>query len=69
MWRNREVNQSTDKLLTIAGIAAVSLAMGWSDETKIDNLGQYSRPPSLGCKGMETDVGKLGERGGGAFTC
>ena len=49
MWKNREVNQSTDKLLSIAGIAAISLAMGWSNETKVDNLGECSRPPGLAC--------------------
>ena len=60
MWRNREVNQSTDKLLSIAGIAAISLAMGWSNETKVDNLGQYRILLFFGCRG---DTG--GERGGG----
>lgn len=39
MWKNRGVNQSADKLLSIAGIAAISLALGWSNETKVDNLG------------------------------
>ena len=57
MWKNRGVNQSTEKLLSIAGIAAISLAMGWSDETKVDNLGQYIRPPVLaygdGSKGRD----------------
>ena len=40
MWKNRGVNQSADKLLSIAGIAAISLAMGWNNETKVDNLGE-----------------------------
>lgn len=39
MWKNRAVNQSSDQLLSIAGIAAISLALGWSDETTVDNLG------------------------------
>lgn len=47
MWKHREVNESTDKLLSIAGIAAISLAIGWSNETKVDNLGQYGRTPSF----------------------
>ena len=50
MWKHRGVNQSTDKLLSIAGIAALSLAMGWSNETKVDNLGQRGTlHPLLGC--------------------
>ena len=48
MWKNRAVNQSTDKLLSIAGIAAISLAMGWSNETTVDNLGNIS-VLMLGC--------------------
>ena len=70
MWKNRGVNQSTDKLLTIAGIAAISLAMGWSDETKIDNLGRYSRPPVIvhvgGRRGGE---GRGGGGGKGWASC
>lgn len=40
MWKNRAVNKSSEQLLSIAGIAAVSLAVGWSNETTVDNLGQ-----------------------------
>ena len=39
MWKNRAVNQSSETLVSIAGIAAFSLAMGWSNETTVDNLG------------------------------
>lgn len=63
MWKHREVNESTDKLLSIAGIAAISLAIGWSNETKVDNLGQYGRTPSFALAGS---VGPRGQasRGG-----
>ncbi len=40
MWKNRAVNQSSETLVSIAGIAAFSLAMGWSNETTVDNLGE-----------------------------
>ena len=46
MWKNRAVNQSSEQLLSIAGIAAISLAMGWSNETTVDNLGQSSLGPT-----------------------
>lgn len=39
MYKNRALNKSSDSLLSIAGIAAISLALGWSDETTVDNLG------------------------------
>ena len=42
MWKNREVNQSSETLVSIAGIAAFSLAMGWSNETTVDNLGDFA---------------------------
>ena len=42
MWKNRALNQSSETLLSIAGIAAFSLAMGWSNETTVDNLGLSS---------------------------
>ena len=64
MWKHREVNESTDKLLSIAGIAAISLAIGWSNETKVDNLGQYSRTPAFGLGGA-WNPGARGGRGGG----
>ena len=44
MWKNRAINQSSEQLLSIAGIAAISLAMGWSNETTVDNLGGSSCP-------------------------
>ncbi|DBA72724.1 TPA: hypothetical protein ACH3X2_010122 [Trebouxia sp. C0005] len=39
MWKNRALNQSSETLVSIAGIAAFSLAMGWSNETTVGNLG------------------------------
>lgn len=40
MWKNRAVQQSTDQLLSIAGIAVISLAMGSSKATSVDNIGK-----------------------------
>ena len=41
MYKNRAVNQTSEQLVSIAGIAAISLALGWSDETTVDNLGPH----------------------------
>lgn len=67
MWKHREVNESTDKLLSIAGIAAISLAIGWSNETKVDNLGQPGRTPSFAPGGAWDPGGRQG-RGGEEFS-
>lgn len=42
LWKNRSVQQSTDQLLSIAGFAAISLAMGSNDATTVDNVGKQS---------------------------
>ena len=70
LWKHREVNQTTEKLLSIAGIAALSLAMGWSNETKVDNLGKLRRVHTSTCMsywGMHQHMGR--GRGEGACHC
>ena len=42
MWKNRAVQQTTDQLLSIAGIAVISLAMGSSKATSVDNIGHIA---------------------------
>ena len=46
MWKNRAVQQSTDQLLSVAGIAIISLAMGSSNSTSVDNIGKSDAKPA-----------------------
>lgn len=42
LWKNQHIQQSSEQLMSIAGIIIVNLVLGSWEETSIDNLGTPS---------------------------
>ena len=46
LWKNRDLQRSTEQLIYIAGIVLFQLGLGISEDTSIDNTGHIGAAPN-----------------------